>query len=177
MGNIRTIELRDQEAFERFQDSLLSERESGNPFSRTEKVYDFRAFVEKAKRCETKTDHPDWSTYTTYYYFKDGEIAAKLSCRWQLEKGELARVGGHIGYATSPIFRRQGIMQELLTFAFERFREKGIQSVLITALADNHASRKLIEKVGGRLENIISIEEDCDQLKIEKELARYWVQI
>lgn len=107
---------------------------------------------------------------TTYYAFLNGKIAALISCRWQLEKGNLATIGGHIGYQTSPEFRRQGIMTRLLSFALEQYAKRGINPVLITAREDNIASRRTIEKAGGILENIIDLEDG-------HRLARYWITL
>lgn len=178
MKEIRTIEEMDQSAFEDFKLLLLAEEESGNHFIETEKVADFSVFVAKSKRLESQTDDPNWSTVTTYYYFLDEEIAANISCRWEIEKGNLLRAGGHIGYVTSPKFRRQGIMTELLDFAFERYRERGIRSILITANRFNNPSRKVIEKAGGRLEDIIKLEDDFpDSHMAGQEVARYWINL
>ena len=95
-----------------------------------------------------------------------------------MEKGELARAGGHIGYVTSPAFRRQGIMTDLLQFALDRYRERGILSVLITANVNNLPSRKTIEKAGGRLENIIRLEDDFPAAHMAgQDLARYWLDL
>ena len=107
---------------------------------------------------------------TTYYAFLNGKIAARISCRWQLEKGNLATIGGHIGYQTAPAFRRQGIMTKLLSFALERYAERGINPVFITAREDNVASRKTIENAGGVLENVIDLEDG-------HRLARYWITL
>lgn len=148
MKEIRTIALADQAAFKRFQDILLAEKASGNTFVETQKVEDFAAFVEQSRRFEAQTDRPDWSTSTNYYYFLDGEIVARIVCRWQLEKGDLATVGGHIGYVTRTDYRGQGIMIALLAFALEQYQKRGIKRVLITANKDNIASRKTIEKAG-----------------------------
>ncbi|WP_204983582.1 GNAT family N-acetyltransferase, partial [Streptococcus equinus] len=105
-----------------------------------------------------------------YYAFVDGSIAARIACRWQLEKGNLSTVGGHIGYQTAPKFRRQGIMTKLLNFALEEYGKRGISPVLITAREDNVASRKTIENAGGVLENIIDLEDG-------QRLARYWIRL
>ena len=176
--DIRTLELTDQAAFVRFQALLLAEKAAGNTFIETKKVEDFPAFVETSRRLERETDDPNWSTVTSYYAFIDGEIAGKISCRWELEKGDLARAGGHIGYVTSPVFRRQGVMTDLLQFALERYREQGILSVLITANVNNIPSRKTIEKAGGRLENIIRLEDDFPAAHMAgQDLARYWLDL
>ncbi|CAN2924373.1 GNAT family N-acetyltransferase [Streptococcus dysgalactiae] len=175
---IHRIQLSDQAAFEKFQAMLLAEKAAGNPFIETKMVTDFPAFVTKSKRFETRTDHPDWSTSTNYYYFLDDELVARIGCRWQLEKGDLERFGGHIGYVTRPDYRGQGIMTELLLFALECYRERGILRVLITANRYNIASRRTIEKVGGILEDIVQVPMDYNvSLMAGQELARYWINL
>ncbi|HEL0025562.1 TPA: GNAT family N-acetyltransferase [Streptococcus equi subsp. zooepidemicus] len=178
MKEIRTIALADQAAFERFQDILLAEKASGNTFVETQKVEDFAAFVEQSRRFEVQTDHPDWSTSTNYYYFLDGQLVARIGCRWQLEKGDLATVGGHIGYVTRTDYRGQGIMTALLAFALEQYQKRGIKRVLITANKDNIASRKTIEKAGGILENIVQVADDYPTTSLAGQaIARYWIDL
>lgn len=178
MKEIRTIALADQASFKRFQDILLAEKASGNTFVETQKVEDFAAFVEQSRRFEAQTDRPDWSTSTNYYYFLDGEIVARIVCRWQLEKGDLATVGGHIGYVTRTDYRGQGIMTALLAFALEQYQKRGIKRVLITANKDNIASRKTIEKAGGILEDIIQVADDYPTKRMAGQaIARYWIDL
>lgn len=168
MKEIRRLRLSDQAAFERFQAMMLAEKAAGNPFIETKEVTDFSAYVAKLEQFETDTGNPDWSTSTNYYYFLDGELVAKISCRWEL-KGMLPTFGGHIGYATRTDYRGQGIMTELLAFALDRYRERGIDKVLITALATNQASRRTIEKAGGVFESAVRHE--------GQEFARYWIDL
>ena len=64
-------------------------------------------------------------------------------------------------------------MTDLLQFALERYRERGILAVLITANVNNLPSRKTIEKAGGHLENIIRLEDDFSSAHMAgQELAR-----
>ncbi|HEL0462825.1 TPA: GNAT family N-acetyltransferase [Streptococcus equi subsp. zooepidemicus] len=156
----------------------LAEKASGNTFVETQKVEDFAAFVEQSRRFEVQTDHPDWSTSTNYYYFLDGQLVARIGCRWQLEKGDLATVGGHIGYVTRTDYRGQGIMTALLAFALEQYQKRGIKRVLITANKDNIASRKTIEKAGGILEDIIQVADDYPTKRMAGQaIARYWIDL
>lgn len=160
---IRKLDVNDEAAYRAYQTSLEND---DNPFITTREIGDFKTFVENSRAQETQTTIPDYSTMTTYYAFLNGKIAALISCRWQLEKGNLATIGGHIGYQTSPEFRRQGIMTRLLSFALEQYAKRGINPVLITA----RDSRRTIEKAGGILENIIDLEDG-------HRLARYWITL
>lgn len=165
--DIRQLEVADEQAFLAFNALLLAEKVS-NPFIETAEITDFKAHQVKLRRQEREATAPDRSTVTTYFAFVNGEIAGKVSCRWELDKGDLATVGGHIGYVTSPNFRRQGVMTKLLTFALNRYRERGITRVFITARADNLPSCRTIEAVGGQLQDVIELEGG-------HRLARYWV--
>ena len=168
--DIRKIDFGDEAVYREFQVSLKNDN---NPFvnpETTREIGDFKTFVENSRAQETQATNPNYSTMTTYYAFVNGKIAARISCRWQLEKGNLATIGGHIGYQTLPEFRRQGIMTRLLSFALEQYAKRGINPVLITAREDNIASRRIIEKAGGILENIIDLEDG-------HRLARYWITL
>ncbi|MDY2776035.1 MAG: GNAT family N-acetyltransferase [Streptococcus infantarius] len=164
---IRKLDFSDEAAYRAYQAALEND---DNPFITTREIGDFKTFVENSRAQERKAAHPDYSTVTTYYAFVDGSIAARIACRWQLEKGNLATIGGHIGYQTAPAFRRQGIMTKLLNFALEQYAKRGINPVLITAREDNIASRRTIENAGGVLENIIDLEDG-------HRLARYWIRL
>ena len=113
--------------------------------------------------------NPDYSTAKHYFAFLDtGEIAGVIDCRWQIEKGILLEWGGHIGYGTAPSFRGQGIASAMLAFALEKYRAKGIMRVMISAHEDNLASRAVIEKAGGQLENTVEADGGL--------VCRYWIE-
>lgn len=167
MIEIRRLEETDEKSFRQFQEILLAERAAGNDFVETKKVENFSAFLAKCQQNEVDTGNPDWATSTNFYYFLDGEIVARIGCRWEL-KGELARVGGHIGYVTRTDYRGRGIMAELVTFALNEYAKRGIEEVLITAREDNVASRRTIEHFESRLDGYADDKGHC--------YARYWVK-
>ncbi|MBY5034017.1 GNAT family N-acetyltransferase [Streptococcus gallolyticus] len=167
---IRRLTAADKKAFLSFNQDLVAEEAVGNVFIEAEPITDFEAYLTKILHQEHEVADPNWSTVTTYFAFLDGQIAGKISCRWELEKGNLAGIGGHIGYVTAPRFRRQGVMKDMLTFAFQEYLKRGIEQIFITALEKNLPSRKTIESVGGVLQDIIDVENG-------KRLARYWVDI
>ena len=141
---IRKLDVNDEVAYRVYQTALEND---DNPFITTREIGDFKTFVENSRAQETQTTNPDYSTMTTYYAFLNGKIAALISCRWQLEKGNLETIGGHIGYQTSPEFRRQGIMTRLLNFALEQYAKRDINPVLITAREDNIAVVEPLKKL------------------------------
>ncbi|WEV60846.1 GNAT family N-acetyltransferase [Streptococcaceae bacterium ESL0729] len=168
---IRRLDENDEGEFRIFLDALLTEKKEGSKYSSAAigPVTDFNLYLKKLYQNEKNPSNPDYSPATAYYYFKNGSICAKITCRWDLSKGNLSTEGGHIGYVTAPTFRGQGIMSELLQFALGKFEERQINDVFITALEDNIASRATIEKAGGRLDSYY--EKSDGEI-----LARYWIR-
>jgi predicted acetyltransferase len=82
------------------------------------------------------------------------DIVGRTSIRFELNDF-LRTLGGHIGYAVRPPFRRQGYATEILRQSLEIARARGIDPVLVTCDDDNLASAKVIEANGGKLESIV----------------------
>lgn len=79
-----------------------------------------------------------------------------INLRWQEKDGRpiLAlpeHVLGHIGYTILPAFEGHGYATAALAAMLGIAREVGLPEVNITCDATNHASRRIIEKNGGRL--------------------------
>ena len=77
-----------------------------------------------------------------------GDIVGRVSIRHELNV-YLASVGGHVGYAVRPAYRRQGYARSILRQSLELARDIGLLRVLITCDDDNVASVRLIEHFGG----------------------------
>lgn len=106
---------------------------------------------------------------TFLFAFAEASIVGRVSIRHALNPF-LERVGGHIGYAVVPEFRRRGYATEILRQAIIVARERvGLRRVLVTCDDDNLGSIKTIEKNGGRLENIVSGPD------LTKPKRRYWI--
>lgn len=99
----------------------------------------------------------------------DGDIVGSVRVRFSLNK-ELERTGGHIGYGVLPAQRRRGYATEILSQALVVARSQGVDRVLVTCFEDNAASARVIEKCGGVLEDVITIEHDA------RGLRRYWIE-
>lgn len=86
----------------------------------------------------------------TFLVAESGQLVGRVSIRHRLN-ASLRMVGGHIGYAVRPQFRRQGHAARILALALVEARDLGIDNALLTCDADNVASRTTIEKAGGIL--------------------------
>ena len=81
------------------------------------------------------------------------QILGFLAIRHRLNR-YLLEFGGHIGYSVRPSARGRGIATAALEQALVEARELGIERVLVTCDEDNAASRRVIEKAGGRVEDV-----------------------
>lgn len=98
----------------------------------------------------------------------DGELVGRTSIRHQLTESLLHK-GGHIGYGVLAEHRRRGYATEILRQSLIIARSIGIDRVLVTCDDDNIGSIKAIEACDGRLENVVTTEED------QAPLRRYWI--
>jgi predicted acetyltransferase len=96
-----------------------------------------------------------------------GALVGRTSIRHELNEA-LARVGGHIGYAVRPAYRRRGYATEMLRQSLAVARSVGVERALVTCDDDNVASARTIERCGGALEDVVRV--DGTSLK-----RRYWV--
>jgi len=105
----------------------------------------------------------------TLYFLKDGSgrILGAASIRHFLNETNLID-GGHIAYGIAPAYRGHGLGEAILRLALGRAKEMGITRALITCDEDNLPSRRVIERCGGVLENIMPDEDGIP-------IRRYWI--
>jgi len=131
----------------------------------------FRDYLALLERQRDGADLPSNRVPSTFLFaFVGARIVGRLSIRHALNPS-LARVGGHVGYAVVPEFRRRGYATEMLRQGLIIARDRfGIRRVLVTCDDDNVGSIRTIEKAGGELQNIIR---DADSPKAKR---RYWIE-
>jgi predicted acetyltransferase len=103
------------------------------------------------------------------FAFAGRRIVGRASIRHRLAETR-GHINGHIGYVVLPEFRGRGYGAEILRLSLNFARQKlGIERALLTCDDDNISSRKVIEKCGGVLENIVT----APDLRVPK--RRYWI--
>jgi predicted acetyltransferase len=80
------------------------------------------------------------------------EYVGRISLRHELTEA-LLEWGGHIGYVVRPSARGRGLASAALDGMLDVCRDLGIDPVLVTCDVDNVASRRTIERAGGRYED------------------------
>jgi len=113
---------------------------------------------------------PDWVPCTRYWLVRGRRIIGTSRLRHWLTPA-LEDAGGHIGYDVRPSERDKGHATRLLAMTLEEARELGLHRVLLTCDADNLASRRVIEKNGGRLASQGTSRRDG------KPLLRFWIDL
>ena len=100
----------------------------------------------------------------------DGVVVGMVKLRHYLNE-KLLLHGGHIGYFVRRDQRGKGYAKEALRLALIELRKLGARRALLTVDPDNVPSINVIERNGGRLEDIVT---DPETRKIHN---RYWIEI
>ena len=106
----------------------------------------------RAGALEGSSRPPGFVPATSMWWADGDEYLGRPAIRHRLTPA-LHAVGGHIGYDVRPSARRRGHATLLLAAALPVARELGIDRALLTCLAGNVGSRKVIEANGGVLED------------------------
>ena len=92
---------------------------------------------------------PEGRVACSYRWIVEGDrVVGTLALRHDLNDALLV-VGGHLGYAVEPGWRRRGVATAAVRLALAMAAARGLDPVLITCDSDNVASARTIEKVGG----------------------------
>lgn len=105
-------------------------------------------------------------TFLVYETSEINKLVGMVDIRRELND-YLFKYGGNIGYSVGHKFRNMGIATEILKIAIEWCSINQMSKILITCHKDNAASKKVIEKNGGVLDN--SLVGDIENI------SRYWI--
>lgn len=132
---------------------------------------DFNAFIQELKDESLGINlKPGRVPQTTYWITDKDGYAGRISIRHQLND-HLLKTGGNIGYGVIPSKRGNGYAGKALELILPKARGLGLKKVLLTCDSTNTASRKIIEKNGGVLENEIPGENG------EPSKLRFWIKL
>lgn len=163
---LRTLALQDEQQFRQACEELAAEGfEFGMQWADGR---DFAEFVQELREEEAgRVVHPGWVPSTFRVGVVGEDLVARTSIRHSLTP-RLASVGGHIGYAVRPRFRRRGIATEVLRQSLVIARDLGIGPALVTCDEDNAGSREVILRCGGTPDGT-AVDEGSGKTKL-----RFW---
>ena len=122
--------------------------------------HSFEEAVDMCLRSRYEADvKPGWVKQNTYWLMNNqNQMVGTVDLRHTLND-LLFAWGGHVGYSVHPDHRRKGYATFMLSHVIRVAEKLGINTLLITCEDSNEASRSLIEKFGGELENKVYVEE------------------
>jgi predicted acetyltransferase len=114
----------------------------------------FAAFVRwlRDQALESSPRPPTHVPSTTLWWVDGNQYVGRIAIRHRLTPS-LREIGGHIGYDIRPSWRRLGHASTMLRATLPVACGMGIDPALLTCRADNVASRLVIERNGGILED------------------------
>jgi predicted acetyltransferase len=162
---------RDDEEAEFYRAYRLASEDVPNFLLSYEDGMSFRRYIDLlAAQAQGRDLPPGFVPSTFLFAFVGDRIVGRVSIRHRLNDF-LERIGGHIGYAVVPEFRRQGYATAILHMSVEiARRDLGIDRILVTCDNDNAGSIRTIEKNGGVLEDVVSGPD------LEMPKRRYWIE-
>jgi predicted acetyltransferase len=135
--------------------------------------HDFAGFVARLIANHAGVDlAPGHVAQTDFWLIEDGAWVGKVGYRHHLTPN-LERFGGHLGYVIRPSRRGHGLATRGLGLVLDHLRATpgSPARVLVTCDTTNPASRRVIEKNGGVLQDVIEVEgrtEPC---------MRWWIAL
>jgi len=117
---------------------------------------------------ETTPASPAHVTCTYRWLVEGDEYLGTIALRHELNDF-LRETGGHVGYGVRPSARGRGLAAEALARVVVLAAERGMPELLVTCEVTNPASRRTIERVGGRLQDEVTD-------PVYHRLQRWWIR-
>lgn len=116
---------------------------------------------------------PGYALSFQYLFLKNDILAGMICLRPEaMIHPFLKRFGGHIGYCVRPSMRRQGIGTAMLKAMLKEAKEAyGLERLMVCALEDNIASKKVIINNGGVHDSTIYYPPE------QKNIERYFIRL
>ena len=94
---------------------------------------------------------PEGYVAQSVFWLFDGDVPVGFGKVRHKLNSNSRKIGGNIGYAIDPLYRGNGYATVLLGWLVEKARELNVGETLLSVEKYNPASKRVIEKNGGRL--------------------------
>ena len=140
------------------------------PLRRMADPMEWLAITERFRYADTVPN--GWVQATQFLCVResDNRVVGMIQVRHRFN-AFLKEYGGHIGYSVRPSERRKGYASWMLKAVKPFCREIGLDAILVTCLAGNEISRRVILKNGGVYD--ATVHEPMENCMIE----RYWIRL
>lgn len=146
---LRLPELHDESAMRDLNDQLAAEG-----FSFLLHKGTWSEIIDAIRRESAGVDIPADRVRADYLVAETGAaIVGRASIRYVLNDF-LLHEGGHVGYAVGPEFRGRGYATAILRHSLELLQEAGVAEALLVHDDGNDASRTVIQRCGGVLDDV-----------------------
>lgn len=122
----------------------------------------FERWVDQLLAEETVPARPGHVTCTYRWMVEDDEYLGSIALRHELSDW-LRRYGGHVGYGVRPSARGRGLASAALAEVVGLAAERGMPEVMLVCDVTNAASRRVVERNGGRFEGSV-VDDDGNTL-------------
>ena len=141
--------------------------------SQLEKYDDIEKWYLNNRLFESKdTVPPGYAIGFEYLYLDGDEVIGMVNLRPEIENHPgLREYGGNIGYSVKPSKRGLGVATSMLRDFLPICKQYGLKKVMISCMAYNDASRKVILNNGGVYERSVPYPPENELLE------RYWIEI
>ena len=166
-----TAEYRDEIAS--YRKEFLDAGDSMDGTGSLRRLSDPMEWLAATEQCRHEETVPlGWVQGTQFLCVRDADrrVVGMIQVRHRFNEF-LEKYGGHIGYSVRRSERRKGYAAWMLNAVKPFCRSIGLDSILVTCLAGNEASRRTILKNGGVYDKTVHEPvENCD-------IERYWISL
>ena len=128
--------------------------DGAGPIRRIEDPYEWLAEIDKFR--DPATVPEGWVESSQFIYVRqpEGRVVGMIQVRHRANK-YIEKYAGHIGYSVRPSERRKGYATQMLKAVLPYCAKIGLDSVIVSCIDTNEASRRVILANGGVYEETV----------------------
>lgn len=137
--------MNDQEMIDEYINEHYIHNETNLHASCDVNLMDYREWIKKIEANKNNGDKLFGKFYTYLVFSEENRLIGMICIRYELNE-KMQMIYGNIGYGVRPSERKKGYATEMLKYAINVCKKKGMEKVVLGCYKDNIASSKTIEK-------------------------------